>query len=93
MPSNRLNLIPLLNASSSNYNYAPVIDTDVSRWKTKNDPEMAQIYNNIDEYGSNAECSDLYHQQTRFWCLACCSASETLKFGADGKGSIQISSD
>ena len=28
-------------------------------------------------HGSNAECSDVYHQQTRFRCLACCSAADT----------------
>jgi len=75
-PINRLNLISLLNASSSNYNYAPV--TDTSQWKTKNDHEMAQIYNNIDKDGSNVECSDLY-QQTWFQCSTSCSASELQK--------------
>ena len=55
-----INLISLLNASSSNYNYAPVTETGASRWKIKNDHEMAQIYYNIDEHGSDAESSDLY---------------------------------
>jgi len=31
----------------------------------KNDHEMAQIFNNIDEHGSDAECLDLYHKQTQ----------------------------
>jgi len=41
---------------------------------------MAQIYNNIDEHGSDAECSD--HKQTRFRCSACVRAPETPKLGA-----------
>jgi len=47
--------------------------------KLKNDHEIAQIFNNIDEHCSDAECSDLYHQQTRFQCSACLPASEYLK--------------
>ena len=43
------NLISLLNASSSNYDLAPVSDTNASSWKIKNDHEIAQIYNNIDD--------------------------------------------
>ena len=42
---------------------------------------MAQIYNNIDEHGSNAERSDIYHQQTRFRCSAYVGALETPKLG------------
>ena len=49
MSINRLNLISLLNPCSSNYNYAPVTDTDASRFKIKNDHEVSQIYNNIDD--------------------------------------------
>ena len=30
-------------------------------------------------YGSDAECSDLYHQRTWFRCSACCSVSEHWK--------------
>jgi len=45
MSINRLNLIYLLNASSSNYNS----DTDASGWKIKSDHEIAQIFNNIDD--------------------------------------------
>ena len=48
--------------------------------QTKNDHEMARIYNNIDEHCSDAECSDLYHQRTR--CSAFVRAPETSKLGA-----------
>ena len=40
---------------------------------------MAQIYYNIAEHGSDAECLDLFHQQTQFRCLASCSPSEHRK--------------
>ena len=40
---------------------------------------MAQVYNNIDEHGSDAECSNIYHQQRQIRCSVCCSGSEYQK--------------
>ena len=39
---------------------------------------MAQIFNNTDEHGTDAECSDLYHHQ-----LMLCSARETPKLSTN----------
>jgi len=75
MSINRHNLISSLNASSSNYNYAPV--TDASRWKMI--MKLLRFIIILMIHGSDAECSDLYHQRTRFWCSTCCSAFEHRK--------------
>ena len=40
------------------------------------------IITSVDEHGSDAECLDLYHKQTWFWCSACIRAPETPKLGA-----------
>ena len=34
------------------------------------------------KHGSDAECSDLYHQQTRFRCSPCIRPPESAKIGA-----------
>ena len=56
--------------------------TDASRWKTKNNHEIAQIYNNIDEHGSDADCLGFHNQQTRFQCSAFLRALETPELDA-----------
>jgi len=55
----------------------------LSRWKSKYDHEIAQIYNNIDEHGLNPECSELLTDTIpMFGLLLCLRVPETAKLGA-----------